>query len=75
MLFARKKMLISLLRLTLGLLILLVPVAPHFAEGNRANQGYTPPKKDKKQQRAVNSGSRIVPTFGPKVTPLCCSYW
>ena len=58
MMFSQKKMLISLLRLTLGLLILLVPVAPNFAEGNRANQGYTPPKKDNKQQRAVNSGYR-----------------
>ncbi len=59
MIFFPKKMLISLLRVSLAILILLVLVTPNYAEENRANQGYTPPNKDKKQQKAVNSGSRI----------------
>ena len=61
MIFFQKKMLISLLRLILGILILLVSATPIYAVENRANQGYTPPNKDKKQQKAVNSGSRITP--------------
>ena len=55
----QKKMLISLLRVSLAILILLIFVPSTYAEENRANQGYTPPNKDKKQQKAVNSGSRI----------------
>ena len=52
-------MLISLLRVSLSILILLALATPNYAEENRANQGYTPPNKDEKQQKAVNSGSRI----------------
>ncbi len=64
------KILISLLGLILGVFSLLFPVYPNLAKGNRANQGYVPPNKDKKQQNAVNSGSRGCPSQPADITPL-----
>ncbi len=67
---SQNKILISLLGVILGVFSLLFPVYPNLAKGNRANQGYVPPNKDKKQQNAVNSGSRGCQSQRVDITPL-----
>ena len=64
------KIIIRLLGLALGVITLVFPVYPNLAKQNRANQGYNPPNKDKKQQNAVNSGSRGCPSQPVNITPL-----
>ena len=69
MLFSLTKIPKILLGLVLGFWIFFL-ISPSLAQSSQANQGYVPPAKDRKQQKATASGSRGCSSQPIEIVPL-----
>ena len=63
----------KILKISLGLALgfwIFFLISPNLAQSNQANQGYVPPAKDRKQQKATASGSRECSSQPINIVPL-----